>query len=182
MAHPIILILLGQTWLEIVPLVRVLCLANLALFAACLSYPVLVATGGVRDALTSSLISLPPSLLIILCAAFFGVQAVAASALLTLPFQAAVALYFIGRRLTFRPQHISRALLKSGIVTALTASGVMVCAALIEARIVPSFVGLIVASGVAALCWWLGLMLTGHPLLHQVHRAAGGLVVIAPLA
>ena len=74
MAHPIILILLGQTWLEIVPLVRFLCVANLALFAACLSYPVLVATGSVRDALTSSLISLPPSLLIILCAAFFGVR------------------------------------------------------------------------------------------------------------
>ena len=91
MAHPIILILLGQNWLEIVPLVRVLCVANLALFAACLTYPILVAAGGVRDALTSSLISLPPSLLIILCAAFFGVQAVAASALLTLPFQAAVA-------------------------------------------------------------------------------------------
>ena len=84
MAHPIILILLGQSWLEIVPLVRLLCVANLALFAACLTYPILVATGGVRDALTSSLISLPPSLLVILCAAFFGAEAVAASALLTL--------------------------------------------------------------------------------------------------
>ena len=130
MAHPIILILLGQNWLEIVPLVRFLCVANLALFAACLSYPTLVATGSVRDALTSSLISLPPSLLVILCAAFFGVQAVAASALLTLPFQAAVALYFIGRRLAFEPKHLSRALLKSAVVTAMTASGVMVCAAL----------------------------------------------------
>ena len=180
MAHPIILILLGQNWLEIVPLVRFLCVANLALFAACLSYPVLVATGSVRDALTSSLISLPPSLLVILCAAFFGAEAVAASALLTLPFQAAVALYFIGRRLTLGPRHLSRALVKSAVVTAMTASGVMVCAALIEARIVPSFVGLIVAGGVAALCWWLGLMVTGHPLLHHLYRAAGGLVVIAP--
>ena len=89
-------------------------------------------------------------------------------------------MYFIGRRLTFEPKHLSRALLKSGVVTAVTASGVMVCAALIEARIVPSFVGLIAASGAAALCWWLGLMLTGHPLLHQLHRAAGGLFVIAP--
>ena len=112
MAHPIILILLGQTWLEIVPLVRLLCVANLALFAACLTYPVLVATGSVRDALTSSLISLPPSLLVILCAAFFGAEAVAASALLTLPFQAAVAMYFIGRRLAFEPGHLSRALLE----------------------------------------------------------------------
>ncbi|MEH2507254.1 O-antigen/teichoic acid export membrane protein [Bradyrhizobium sp. AZCC 1578] len=180
MAHPIILILLGQNWLEIVPLVRLLCVANLALFAACLTYPTLVATGSVRDALTSSLISLPPSLLVVLCAAFFGAQAVAASALLTLPFQAAVALYFIGRRLTIKPKHLSCALLKSAVVTVMTASGVMVCAALIEARIVPSFVGLIAAGGVAALCWWLGLTVTGHPLLHHLHRAAGGLVVSAP--
>jgi len=180
MAHPIILILLGQDWLEIVPLVRILCVANLALFAACLSYPTFVAIGCVRDALASSLISLPPSLLIILSAAFFGIQAVAASALLTLPFQAAVALYFIGRRLKVEPRDLSRALLKSGVVTAMTASGVIVCAALTEARIVPSFVGLIAACGVAALCWWLGLMLTGHPLLRQLHRAAGDLVVIAP--
>ena len=180
MAHPIILILLGQNWLEIVPLVRLLCVANLALFAASLSYPTLVATGSVHDALTSSLISLPPSLLVILCAAFFGVEAVAASAMLTLPFQAAVALYFISRRLNLELRHLSSALAKSAVVTAITASGVVACAALIEARIVPNFVGLIAAGGVAALCWWLGLMVTGHPLLHHLYRAAGGLVVIAP--
>ena len=115
MAQPIILIWLGQTWLEIVPLVRLLCIANLALFAACLSYPVFVAVGSVRDALISSLISLPPSLLVILGASFFGVQAVAASALLTLPFQAAVAIYFIGRHLRLRPTDLSRALLKSAV-------------------------------------------------------------------
>ena len=62
MAQPIILIWLGPTWLEVVPLVRMLCIAYLALFAACLTYPVLVAVGSVRDALISSLISLPPSL------------------------------------------------------------------------------------------------------------------------
>ena len=54
MAHPIILIWLGPTWLEIIPLVQLLCVANLALFAACLTYPVLVAVGHVRDALISS--------------------------------------------------------------------------------------------------------------------------------
>ena len=78
-----------------VPLVRLLCIAHLSLFAACLTYPVLVAAGSVRDTLLSSLISLPPSLLIIFVASFFGVEAVAASALLTLPFQAAVAIYFV---------------------------------------------------------------------------------------
>ncbi len=48
MAYPIVLIWLGPNWLEIVSLVRILCVANLALFAACLTYPMLVAVGRVR--------------------------------------------------------------------------------------------------------------------------------------
>jgi O-antigen/teichoic acid export membrane protein len=90
MAKPIILIWLGPSWLEVVPLVRLLCIAHLSLFAACLTYPVLVAAGSVRDPLLSSLIALPPSLLVMFGASFFSVEAVAASALLTLPSQAAV--------------------------------------------------------------------------------------------
>ena len=83
MADSIIWIWFGPTWSEIVPLIRMLCIASLSLFAACLTYPVLVAVGRVRDTLVSSLISLPPSLLVIFVASFFGIQAVAASALLT---------------------------------------------------------------------------------------------------
>jgi O-antigen/teichoic acid export membrane protein len=180
MARPIIAIWLGQTWLEVVPLVHLLCVANMALFAACLSYPVLVAVGSVRDALISSLISLPPSLLLVLGASFFSVQAVAASALLTLPFQAAVAIYFIGRHLRFGPRDLARALIKSGVVTAATALGVAGCAALTEAGMLTSLGGLALALCVAALCWWLGLQLTGHPLLLQLHLAVAGLVRVAP--
>jgi O-antigen/teichoic acid export membrane protein len=180
LARPIILVWLGQNWLEVVPLVRILCIANLAVFAACLSYPVLVAVGSVRDALVSSLISLPPSLLVVLCASFFGVEAVAASALLTLPFQTAVAIYFIGRHLAIGPGDIARALLRSGVVTAVTALGVAGCAALIEAGTVTPVIGLFLAAGVSALCWWLGLAVTGHPLLHRLHHAAGGLATIVP--
>ena len=117
MADPIISIWFGPTWTEIVPLIRMLCVASLSLFAACLTYPVLVAVGRVRDTLISSLISLPPSLLVIFVASFFGVQAVAASALLTLPFQAIVALYFVSRHLAISPADLFRATLKSGVVT-----------------------------------------------------------------
>jgi O-antigen/teichoic acid export membrane protein len=179
-ARPIIMIWLGESWLDIVPLVRVLCIANMALFAACLSYPVLVAGGKVKDALTSSLISLPPSLLVVLFAAFFGVQAVAASALLTLPFQAAVAIYFIGRHLTIRPTEIIQALLKSAVITAVSTSGAAACVALINAGMISPFLGLIAACCATALCWWVSLALTGHPLLQQLSQAASGLALIAP--
>jgi O-antigen/teichoic acid export membrane protein len=171
LAHPIILIWLGPTWLDVVPLVRVLCLANLALFAACLSYPVLVAVGRVRDALTSSLVSLPPSLLVILCSAFFGVWAVAASALLTLPFQAGVAIYLISRHLEIEPRDLIAALSGSFFVTLVTACGTTACLIFIEVGLVPTLPGLILAAAVTALCWWLGLVLTAHPLLEEFHGA-----------
>ncbi|SCB08427.1 Membrane protein involved in the export of O-antigen and teichoic acid [Bradyrhizobium shewense] len=180
MARPIIAIWLGETWLEVVPLVRLLCIANLAFFAACLSYPILIAVGSVREALISSLISLPPSLLLILGASFFGVQAVAASALLTLPFQAAVAIYFIGRHLHFGPMDVLRALTRSGLVTAAATFGVASCAALTEAGMLTSLAGLVLGACAAALCWSLGLILTGHPLLHHVHLAAVSLARAAP--
>ena len=93
--------------------------------AACLTYPVLVAVGRVRDTLASSMISLPPSLLVIFIASFFGVQAVAAAALLTLPFQAIVAIYFVSRQLAMKPADLIRATLKSGIVAACSTAGVL---------------------------------------------------------
>ena len=132
MAQPIIWIWLGPMWTETVPLIRMLCVASLSLFAACLTYPVLVAVGHVRDTLVSSLISLPPSLLVIFVASFFGVQAVAASALLALPFQAIVAIYFVSRHLAMSPADLVRATLRSGIVTACSIAGVLVSMAIIE--------------------------------------------------
>jgi O-antigen/teichoic acid export membrane protein len=181
MAPTIILIWLGPNWLDIVPLVRILCIANMALFAACLSYPMLVAVGRVRDALVSSLITLPPSILLVLCASFFGVQMVAAAALLTLPFQATVAIYFIGRQLDIRPREIVGALLKSAIVTVTTAAGVAGCAALVETAMIGPYLGLISAFFVAAFCWWAGLALTEHPLLAQLYQTVNGFTgIVAP--
>ncbi|MBB4425780.1 O-antigen/teichoic acid export membrane protein [Bradyrhizobium sp. CIR48] len=180
MAKPIVLIWLGGAWLEVVPLVRILCIANLALFAACLTYPVFLAVGRVRDALVSSFISLPPSLLALLSASFFGVEVVAACALLTLPFQAAVAIYYLSPHLALRPSEFGRALLKSGAVTMGTASGVAVCAVLIEAGALNFVAGLITALVVATFCWWCALILTGHPLLGHLRHAAAGLAEMAP--
>jgi O-antigen/teichoic acid export membrane protein len=180
MARPIIVIWLGENWLDVVPLVRILCIATMALFAACLSYPVLVAVGSVRDALVSSLVSLPPSLLVVLCAAFFGVQAVAAATLLTFPFQAAVAIYFISCHLAIVPRDLVRSLVKSAIVTAVTALGAMGCVALFDMGVVTPLLSLISAFCLAVLAWWLGLALTAHPLLYHLHDAAAKFAAVAP--
>mgnify|MGYP001046259230 CR=1 FL=1 len=175
MAHPLILIWLGPTWVEIVPLVRLMCIANLALFAACLTYPVLVATGSVRDSLISSLISLPPSLALIFVASFFGVEAVAASMLITLPFQAAVAIYFIRRHLKFEFSELTQVVSKGALITLITSGGPAICAVFVELNWLPTAVGLVLAGFVGSICWLLGLVLTAHPLLPRLQLAAGEL-------
>jgi O-antigen/teichoic acid export membrane protein len=168
MAKPIILVWLGPSWLEVVPLVRLLCIAQLSLFAACLTYPVLVAAGSVRDTLLSSLISLPPSLLIIFAASFFGVEAVAASALLTLPFQAAVAIYFIGRHLDLRFADLVRATQKSGVVALCSCATVAICASLVEQGLIGPVAGIFVACGTTAATWLATVFAVQHPLLPEL--------------
>jgi O-antigen/teichoic acid export membrane protein len=149
-------------------LVRLLCIAHLSLFAACLTYPVLVAAGSVRDTLLSSLISLPPSLLIMFAASYFGVEAVAASALLTLPFQAAVAIYYVGRHLNLRPVDLFYATRKSGIVALCSGATVAICASLVERGTIGPVAGIFVACGSAAGVWTAALFAVQHPLLQEL--------------
>lgn len=180
MAQPIILIWLGPVWIDVVPLVRMLCIAYLALFAACLTYPVLVAAGTVRDALISSLVALPPSLVLIFIAAFFGVEAVAAAALLCLPFQAAVAIYFVGRHLALVPADLFGAMRKSGVVTVFSVTGPMAAAALIHAGLMGPLSGLFLGGATAATGWLLGLVVTDHPLLTHVRSVLENPNLAAP--
>jgi O-antigen/teichoic acid export membrane protein len=174
LAQPIILIWLGPTWLEIVPLVRMLCIAHLSLFAACLTYPILVAVGSVRDAMVSSFISLPPSLLVIFAASFFGVKAVAASALLTLPFQAAVAIYFISRHLDISPSDLVRTTFKSGIAALCSSAAAALCALMVEFGMLGPILGLSLACASATICWLASMVVTEHPLLPRLQLAATG--------
>jgi O-antigen/teichoic acid export membrane protein len=175
MAQPIISIWLGSNWLEIVLLVRMMCVGYLSLFVACLTYPVLVAVGSVRDALISSLISLPPSLLVIFIASFLGVEAVAASAMLTLPFQAAVAIYFISRHLEISLLDLFRATFKSGIVTLFSSAGAVVCAAMVQYGLMHPILGLGLGCVSAATCWLLSMVVMEHPFLPRLQLAATGL-------
>ncbi|SFK77124.1 oligosaccharide flippase family protein [Methylocapsa palsarum] len=168
MAEPIVLIWLGPQWIQIVTLVQFICVASLSLFAASLTYPVLVAVGRVRDSLVSSFISLPPSLLMILIASFFSVQAVAFSTLFALPLQAGVAIYFISQRLDIRPAELLRATAKSAIVagccTAAILLGIFISNVSGSGRIAELIgVGLLGVMG-----WLAGLFLTGHPLWEHI--------------
>lgn len=175
MADPIITLWLGPSWAEIVPLVRLICCAYLALFAACLSYPVLVAAGSVRDALWASLISLPPSLCLVFAAAFWGVTWVAASMLVTLSFQAAVTIGFIARRLNMTMADLFGALWKSACLALLTSLSAAIFAAMVKFQVLGAVAGLAAACVCAAVVWLLVMFFTQHPLLLKIIGASQSL-------
>jgi len=180
MAAPIVSILLGPGWGETVPLVRMLCVASLCMFGAGLSFPVLVAAGRIHDALLASLISVPPSVLIVFAASFFGLKAVAAAAFVTLPLQVAVVLYFITRRLDIGAADLLGAMRKSAIVAAASALGVMAAVALNGFDLRVSMLGFVGAAVGALIGWWSGLVVTRHPLLFQIRKAAADLFAAMP--
>ncbi len=171
LAEPIVRILFGTQWLDAVPLVRMLALASLFLFSACLTYPVLVSIGRIRDTLTISLISVPPSLLIIFIASFFGIQAVAAAAFLTLPLQAFVALYFVCRRIGLHGRDLAGAIWKSAFVALLTTLCLVAIPGINGFDLAVSNFQFIAAALAGLTGWCLGLVVTRHPLLEQLRLA-----------
>ncbi len=176
MADPIVHLLLGPGWDDSILLTQLLCMASLALFAACLTYPVLVTIGRVRDTLTASLISVTPSLAIIFVSSFFGLKALAASALVTSPLQATVALYFIGSRLQIRAAELLRAMRKSAVVLVVSAAGVMAVTAAEASRFTSPVIGLAAGTLGAMAGWYVGLLLTQHPLLDQIRVLARDMI------
>jgi O-antigen/teichoic acid export membrane protein len=88
LAHPIVTLLLGEQWVDVVPLVQIMALGSLFTFSGPLNSPMLVAIGAMRDVLVRSLIVWPLSALIIAAASLFGLKATALAWLVTMPLQA----------------------------------------------------------------------------------------------
>ena len=170
-AEPVVMVLLGSQWMEVAPLVRIMALAALAMFPAFMTYPTLVALGQVRDTLSMSLISLPPSILFTVLACPLGVQAVAAAQFINAPLQILVAVSFIRKRTGIRWGDIARAVQSSVVVT--------LCATAVPAAVVAmhggfdhtSILAAVFAAASAAAGWLVGVTVTNHPLAAEIRSA-----------
>lgn len=171
LADPVVRVLLGSQWGEAAPLVRIITVANMALAPAFLTFPVLVSVGRIRDTLTASLISLPVSVAIMIGAAAFGLTAVAASALVTAPFQMVVALWFIRRALGMSWAELRGAARASALVTIATAA---IPAAVIlfstDGLALGAVPALLAAAG-GAIGWSAAIVLLDHPLRSELRAA-----------
>lgn len=170
LAHPIVAFLYGEQWLEIVPLVRIAAIAAFSSFSFALNYCVLMAVGAVREAFLRSLIVWPASAVVLLAAAPFGLRGMALSLLLTVPFQAAVSLFFVRRHIRMTWAEFALSLWKSAAVTIGTAVG----PASVAVTCYPSEIRLTAAAFAAALAclgWAFAVWLVSHPVMHEAGHA-----------
>jgi O-antigen/teichoic acid export membrane protein len=172
LADSVVRILLGPQWLAVAPLLRIISLASLCLFPAFMTYPTMVAVGRVRDTLTMSLISLPPSIALIAAASTYGLEAVAAVQFVNAPLQVYVALRFVSRHVRFTWRDLALATRASAVVAACTviAPGLVVILAGSHESL--SYVQIIVAVVAAGVGWLIGLAASGHPLLAELQISA----------
>ncbi len=103
-----------------------------------------------------------------LCRIIFGLTLLAASALVTLPLQAVVAIYCIGRRLRAGAGDLFAAMVNSAIVVALSGAGAMVMTTAEPSGLTVPVVRLAAAASGALAGWCIGLVATQHPLLGHI--------------
>lgn len=180
LAEPAVRIVLGPQWDAAAPLLRIMALAWMTMAAASLTFPLLVAAGRVRDALFASLISLPPSAVIVVLAAPHGMTAVAATMLITLPLQVGVALITIRRHVGFIWLELAAAVWKSAFAASIPAAVLLAIASYNDFQPDLSFFLLGLALAGAATGWLVALAVTRHPLLAEVRVVGGFLARLRP--
>ena len=166
------MLLLGPQWLSgAVPLLQLMAVAGLAWFPVMLTSPVLLAVGANRDRVLADLVGRSLSAVVLCSAAYFGVLVMAASKLVTLPFQMYLSLYFVRRHIPFRWPEICAALWKSAVVTAGAAAGPAAVLALSDHGFALSLGATVLAALMAASGWLAAVLATRHPVLSELARA-----------
>jgi O-antigen/teichoic acid export membrane protein len=169
LAYPAVNIVLGPQWIEAAPLVQVVAIALLFSFSFELNYPVMVAMGAIRDLFIRAMIVFPVSGLILAAAVIYGgLHAAAWCMLVTVPFQAYVALSFVRRRLGLRRREIAAALWKSAVVAIASAAAPLAAIIVSGDGFALSFAQAVGAGLLAMAGWAAALVLTRHPLFGEI--------------
>ncbi|WFU79154.1 oligosaccharide flippase family protein [Bradyrhizobium sp. CIAT3101] len=172
LSTPLVRIVLGPQWLEVAPLVRILCLAAVFSFPWALQYPVLVAVGAIR--------SLPllvggqaiMNTAVIALAANHGLSVIAWCLVGVVPLNALIAVAVVRRYLNFCWGDFFAALRKSALLSLISALGPFF---LIHMKGGPD--GLSIEAGLLGALlslagWSIGLVVTRHPLRRELVRGA----------
>lgn len=166
MADPIVQLLLGPQWLEVIPLVQITAVAGMLLSPTYLAFAVLVSLGRVQQMALISLAALPASMAIIFVATGYGLAAVAWSLVPANAVQVAPSLVYTRRLLGFTWAELGTVALRSAALTACTA--ILPTLVILAQGSALGLVGLFMAVLGAVAGWGLGLALIAHPLFMEI--------------
>ncbi|TCZ57274.1 oligosaccharide flippase family protein [Roseicella aquatilis] len=170
LAHPVVALLLGPGWGEVVPLLQILVFAKLMLFFDPLIFSVLFIVGALRTLVFSAVLPLPFFAVSALLLADYGPKAVALCFLAVTPAYSIIGLACLRRAVRFTWGELLAVLGRSAGVTVACMAGP---ALLLASGLVPMEMSLVAALGIAALAglgWLLGLWIARHPLLAEMTR------------
>lgn len=171
MAHPIVGLLLGPQWEEVAPLVPFIALPCLVWFPVALAHPLLLALGQPRDVFLFKALSVSVCSVVLISASPFGLTAMVATHIFTIPFQMLVAQSFVRRHVRFQWSEVAHAVSRSAVVAAGSAAGPLAVVAAAGGFDVPppqaALAGVLCGAG-----WLVGLMLTRHPLMAELSALA----------
>ena len=168
LAEPIVRILLGPQWQGVVPIVQVLAGALIFSFPMTLHYPTLVALGAIRVVPATVLAQTAVTISVLGYAAPFGLETVALSAFVIVPFCSLLSLVVVRHLLKFGWLELAAAIAPCVVATFFCAVGplaLMAAAGWQQALSIP----LAIAAGSLAGAGWIGgLWLTRHALLQEM--------------
>jgi O-antigen/teichoic acid export membrane protein len=173
LAHPVIYVLLGRQWLELVPLVQVFSMALLFSFPVSLQYPALVAVGAIRYLPPLIAVQSIVILLAVTLAAPYGPRAVALSMVLAVPLNVLPSVALVCRQLGFGYAGYAAALYESAVVSGVTAAGPVFVLLEFGSQGSLPIGPTLLATFLSAIGWVAGLRMSRHPLLEELLRAGG---------
>ena len=126
MADPIVSLLFGPQWRDVIPIVQVFAVTQMLNFPTALNYPVQVAVGAIRHTAPLALAQTVVSLVVLTYAAHYGIRAVALSTFLTVPFNVGLSVLVVRAHIPFAWREFAGATMKSTVVTGMSAVGPLI--------------------------------------------------------
>jgi O-antigen/teichoic acid export membrane protein len=168
MAFPLIHILFGPQWYAAVPVAQIFCVANSIVLLHSLNNTTFEACGHAKAAFHYQAILYPPSILLVILAAPFGLHAVAGTTIVSGTAGLILSYRFLGRIIDVSPGLIVRAVWKSAVVAAVSAVPPMVV--WYQGGIGPdnALLGLVETAAVTGLVWLTAVFLIGHDIKDEV--------------
>jgi O-antigen/teichoic acid export membrane protein len=170
-AGPIVSLLLGPQWADVVSITRIFAVAFAFNFPSVLNYSIQVAVGAIRQTVVLATLQTVISLATLAFAARFGLAVVALSATITTPINVALSVRLVRKHVPFQMRELAAAVWRSAVISGSSAVGPLAIAVGSDGRTVSPGALLVSAALSAGIGWICGLWLVSHPLLEELSRA-----------